>query len=211
MQDGLRQAMVQEQLRPRGIEQAAVLDAMSRVPRERFLPPDMQAFAYDDRALPVGFEQTISQPYMVALMTQLARPTPASRALDVGTGTGYQAAVLGEVVSEVFTIEIVPELATGARERLETLGYSNIRYRVGDGSRGWPEAAPFDLIIAAAAPTEIPGALLAQLKPGGRLVIPIGDERQRLVVVEKDEAGELTTREISAVAFVPMTGGAGGE
>ncbi len=201
-----RRRMVDEQLRAREIKDERVLAAMARVPRQQFVDPGDRDRAYEDRALPVAQHQTISQPFIVALMTELARPRADARALDVGTGTGYQAAVLAELVAEVFTIEIVPELAASARQRLESLGYINIQYRNGDGSQGWPEAAPFDLIIAAAAPAEIPPALIDQLAPGGRLVIPVGEEKQRLVVIEKDAEDRPTRWEVSSVSFVPMTG-----
>lgn len=201
--------MVEDQLRPRDLKDERVLAAMSRVPRHRFVDPEDRARAYDDRALPVAHDQTISQPFIVALMTELARPRPEARALDVGTGTGYQAAILAELVAEVFTVEIVPDLAASAKQRLESLGYTNLHFHSGDGSQGWPEAAPFDLIIAAAAPAEVPPALIDQLAPRGRLVLPVGTDRQRLVVIEKDEAGKPTRWEVSSVSFVPMTGSPG--
>lgn len=202
----LRQDMVTRQLRARGIRDERVLQAMAAVPRHGFIQGvDLQT-AYGDHPVAIGHRQTISQPYIVALMTELIRPRPDSRVLDVGTGSGYQAAVLAEVVSEVFTIEIVPELAVAARDRLQALGYQNIRFRTGDAFAGWPETAPFDGIIAAAAPAEIPDALVEQLAPGGRLVIPVGIGTQRLVVVQKADDGSITQADAGAVAFVRMTG-----
>ncbi|QDV38780.1 protein-L-isoaspartate(D-aspartate) O-methyltransferase [Tautonia plasticadhaerens] len=209
-----RASMVDRQLRARDITDPRVLDAMSRVPRHEFVPEGLRDQAHADRPLPIGQGQTISQPYIVALMTQLAGPGPGDRALDVGTGSGYQAAVLAELAGEVFSIEIHEELADSARERLGRLGYDNVAVRHGDGYRGWPEHAPFDLIVVAAAPAEVPPLLVEQLAPGGRLVMPVGDELgQQLILIEKDEGGSTTRRSIAPVAFVPMTGearGAGG-
>lgn len=201
-----RRLMVEEQLVRRDITDRRVLEAMGRVPRHRFVRPEQRSEAYEDRPLPIGHGQTISQPYIVALMTQLSRPRPTSRALDVGTGSGYQAAVLAELVQEVYSVEIVPELGLEAARRLRELGYKNVKVRVGDGWRGWPEHAPFDVIIVAAAPEEIPPALIEQLAPGGRLILPIGGYSQTLTLVEKNADGEVSMREITPVAFVPMTG-----
>ena len=200
--------MVKTQLAARDITNDRVLDAMRAVPRHLFVPQPILEHAYEDRALAIGSGQTISQPYIVALMTQLADPKPTDRALDIGTGSGYQAAVLSGLVKSVHSIEIVPELATSARERLKTLGYANVEVREGDGYRGWPEHAPFDVIILAAAPKEVPPALTEQLAPGGRLVLPVGAGRgeQRLLLITKKENGELETKTIAPVAFVPMTG-----
>ena len=202
----LRQDMVARQLRARGIRDERVQQAMASVPRHNFIPSGDLKTAYGDHLVAIGHRQTISQPYIVALMTELIRPRPDSRVLDVGTGSGYQAAVLAELVDEVFTVEIVPELATTARERLLALGYQNIRFRSGDAFGGWPEAAPFDGIISAAAPAEIPAALIDQLAPGGRLVMPVGTDSQRLVIVTKASDGTVTHEDAGAVAFVPMTG-----
>ena len=186
-----------------------VMEAMARVPRHEFVPPELRDAAYENRPLPIGYGQTISQPYIVALMTDLASVGPGSRVLEVGTGSGYQAAVLAEIVARVYTIEIIPELGRAARERLKRLGYRNVEVRVGDGYYGWPEAAPFDAILVTAAASHVPPPLVRQLRPGGRMVIPVGSPflTQHLTVVEKDEAGRVTTRQILPVRFVPLTGG----
>lgn len=202
----LRQDMVTRQLRARGLRDERVLQAMTNVPRHHFVPGVSLSVAYGDHPVAIGHSQTISQPYIVALMTELIKPRPDARILDVGTGSGYQAAVLAELAAEVFTVEIVPELATAARERLLKLGYRNIAFRTGDAFAGWPEAAPFDGIIAAAAPAEIPDALIEQLAPGGRLVMPVGIDFQSLVVVTKSADGTITREDAGAVAFVRMTG-----
>ncbi len=208
--DDIRRArMVEEQLRARDIHEPRVLATMARVPRHLFVSVEQQPMAYDDRPLPIPEGQTISQPYIVALMTQLARPEPSDRALDVGTGSGYQAAVLAELVEHVDSIEIHQSLADAARGLLNRIGYQNVEVRHGDGYRGWPEHAPFDVIIAAAAPSEVPPALVEQLAPGGRLVLPVGSlGLQTLVVIEKQLDGSTTSREVTPVAFVPMTGDA---
>jgi protein-L-isoaspartate(D-aspartate) O-methyltransferase len=202
----LRRQMVEDQLRARDITDRKVLDAMARVPRHRFVPLEIRELAYRDRALPIGHAQTISQPYIVALTTHLVRPAPAKRALDIGTGSGYQAAILAELCKSVCTIEIVAPLADSARTRLAALGYKNIEVRAGDGYRGWPERAPFDIITVAAAAGEIPEPLVAQLAPGGRLVMPVGESLQELILVEKRGDGSLEKRSIVPVAFVPLTG-----
>jgi protein-L-isoaspartate(D-aspartate) O-methyltransferase len=202
----LRHEMVDEQLRGRDIVNPAVLAAMGRVPRHHFVPAGHRRLAYADGPLPIGHDQTISQPYIVALMTQLADPQPGERALDVGTGSGYQAAVLAELVAEVYGIEILAPLAEQAAERLTALGYDNVTVRCGDGYRGWPEHAPFDLIILAAAPDHVPEPLKDQLAPGGRLVLPVGDFFQQLVVIEKLADGSIRERTTIPVRFVPMTG-----
>ncbi|MGQ9606857.1 MAG: protein-L-isoaspartate(D-aspartate) O-methyltransferase [Thermogutta sp.] len=201
-----RRRMVEEQLAARDIHDPRVLDAMLRVPRHRFVPEALAAEAYDDHPLSIGHGQTISQPYIVALMTQLAAPQPESRALDVGTGSGYQAAVLAELCREVHSIEILEPLAAEAAERLKRLGYRNVTVRTGDGYRGWPEKAPFDLIIVAAAPDHVPQPLIDQLAPGGRLVIPVGDARQELLLIEKGRDGTVRRESVAPVMFVPMTG-----
>ena len=187
---------------------AQVMEAMARVPRHEFVPEDLRHHAYDNRPLPIGLGQTISQPYIVALMTDLLGCGPQGKVLEVGTGSGYQAAVLAELVDHVYTIEIVPELGEAARRTLERLGYGNITVRVGDGYLGWPEQAPFDGIIVTAAPAEIPPPLIEQLKVGGRLVIPVGEpwEGQSLMVLEKHADGTLTRKSVLPVAFVPLTG-----
>ena len=178
-----RQAMVRQQLQGRDITDRRVLTVMERVPRQRFVPAHLHHAAYEDHPLPIGHGQTISQPYVVALMTQVAQPKPTARALDVGTGSGYQAAVLAELCQEVYSIEIVEPLAKEARQRLADLGYRNVEVRSGDGYRGWPEHAPFDLILVAAAPDHVPQPLVEQLARGGRLVIPVGRPFQELLVV----------------------------
>jgi protein-L-isoaspartate(D-aspartate) O-methyltransferase len=196
----------QSKMKARDIHDPRVLAALRKVPRHQFVPRALQSQAYADRALPIEHGQTISQPYMVALMTQLALPGSKDRALDVGTGSGYQAAVLAELVEKVYSIEILRPLAESAGTRLEKLGYRNVQVRCGDGYRGWPERAPFDVILVAAAPDHIPQPLIDQLAPGGRLVIPVGDFRQELIVVKKDAMGQVSRHKIVPVAFVPMTG-----
>ena len=198
--------MVERDLRGRGITDEHVLAAMGRIPRERFVPADRQAEAYTDAALQIGHEQTISRPYIVALMTQLVRPSSEKRALDIGTGSGYQAAVLAELCREVDTVEIVPALAYSAEDRLLSLGYHNIHFRCGDGYHGWPQKGPFDLIVVAAAPDHVPQPLIDELAPGGRLVIPVGETSQQLLLIEKDAKGTVQRRQIVPVSFVPMTG-----
>jgi protein-L-isoaspartate(D-aspartate) O-methyltransferase len=201
-----REAMVEGQLEARDITDPLVLEAMGTVPRHQFVPEDRRSLAYQDSPLPIGHGQTISQPYIVALMTQLAGAAPGKRALDVGTGSGYQAAVLAEIVDEVYSIEIVCELAEQAAARLDRLGYENVTTRCGDGYAGWPDEAPFDLIIVAAAPEEVPAPLIDQLAPGGRLVIPVGRLHQELRVIEKREDGTIRHHNHGGVRFVPMTG-----
>lgn len=200
-----RVAMVSQQIEARGVRDRRVLDAMRRVPRHLFVPGELREVAYTDRPLAVGHQQTISQPYIVALMTELLRPRSGMRVLEIGTGSAYQAAVLAELVDTVYTIEIVPELGRSAAERLERLGYSNVRTRIGDGFDGWPDAAPFDGIIVTAAPEEIPSPLLEQLAVGGRLVIPVGRGAQDLLVVKRTPEG-LERERVIPVRFVPMTG-----
>ncbi len=184
-----------------------VMDAMRLVPRHEFVEPEMRMFAYENGPLPIGRGQTISQPYIVALMTDLLEPKPADVMLEVGTGSGYQAAVLAQVVRKVYTLEIIEQLAIRAKSRLSRLGYRNVETRVGDGYLGWQEQAPFDGIIVTAAAAHVPPALVEQLKPGARLVIPVGHPymSQTLRVVEKGERGDITTRDILSVAFVPLT------
>jgi protein-L-isoaspartate(D-aspartate) O-methyltransferase len=201
-----RRRMVERQLRARDITDARVLSVMGRVPRHRFVAREMDAEAYDDHPLPIGHAQTISQPYIVALMTQLAKPSAGCRTLDVGTGSGYQAAILAELCKEVYSIEIVPPLAEEARKRLTELGYKNITVRAGDGYRGWPEHAPFDVILVAASPDHVPQPLIDQLAPGGRLVLPVGGYPQQLTVIEKQKDGSVRRKSVAPVMFVPMTG-----
>lgn len=183
-----------------------VLNAMRQVDRSLFVPEGSELFAWENRPLPIGYGQTISQPFIVALMTDLLDPEPQHRVLELGTGSGYQAAVLAGLVAEVYTIEIVPELAAAAASRLETLGYDNVTVRSGDGWHGWPEAAPFDRIIVTAVAEQVPPALIDQLRSGGRLVMPIGPRYggQNLTVIEKSDQG-LIERQVLPVQFVPLT------
>jgi len=201
-----RERMVASQIQARGVRDPSVLEALRRAPRHLFVPDAQRDDAYLDTPLPIGHGQTISQPYIVALMTELARPKATDRALEIGTGSGYQAAVLSPLVKELFTIELVEPLAAQAKERLAALGYANVTVRAGDGYAGWPERAPFDIILVTAAPERVPPVLLEQLAPGGRMVIPVGrqDEEQWLRVVEKDAGGRIRTREEIPVRFVPM-------
>ena len=201
-----RSDMVEQQIRARGVTNARVLGAMRSVPRERFVPADVAARAYEDRPLQIGFGQTISQPYIVAYMTEVLEVSAAHRVLEVGTGSGYQAAVLAQLAREVYTIEIIPELARRSAATLAALGYSNVQVRAGDGYLGWPDRAPFDRIIVTAAPEEIPAPLLDQLAPGGRLVVPVGKqhETQWMTIVEKTATGASQRRTIP-VQFVPFT------
>jgi protein-L-isoaspartate(D-aspartate) O-methyltransferase len=189
------------------IEDAAVLEAMRTVPRHRFVPSNMVRNAYADSPLPIGHEQTISQPYIVAVMTELLDPEAGDSVLEIGTGSGYQAAVLAEIVADVFTIEIVEPLGRQAASVLKELGYENVHTRIGDGYKGWPEHAPFDGIIVTAAPDHVPQPLIDQLKPGGRMVIPVGPEGhiQQLRLIEKDAEGNVSEEFIESVRFVPLT------
>jgi len=205
-----RHAMVKHDIQPRSPEVAdeRVLEAMRTVPRHKFVPPKYRALAYSDRPLPIGHDQTISQPYIVALMTDRLQVEPEDRVLEVGTGSGYQAAVLSELCKEVYTIEIVEELAKQARKRLKRLGYENVHVRDGDGFYGWEEHQPYDTIIVTASPEEMPQRLLAQLKSGGRMVIPLETTgvMQHLVAITKTAEGETSREVICPVRFVPMTG-----
>jgi protein-L-isoaspartate(D-aspartate) O-methyltransferase len=200
-----RQAMVTLQLQARGISDARVLAAMAGVPRHRFVAPDLAPLAYGDHPLPIGEGQTISQPYIVALMTEWAEMKPGNKVLEVGTGSGYQAAVLSEITDRVFTIELLPNLAREAAARLQELGYTRVRVRSGDGYQGWPEEAPFDAILVTAAAPRVPPALAEQLKEGGRLVIPLGEpgRAQDLVRLRKVQ-GKLKEEERLPVRFVPL-------
>jgi protein-L-isoaspartate(D-aspartate) O-methyltransferase len=188
---------------------ARTMDAMASVPRHRFVPPVLQRDAYKNRPLPIGYGQTISQPYIVALMTDLLNLNGGEKVLEIGTGSGYQAAVLAAAGGRVFTIEIIEPLTRQAAKRLPELGYGSVTVRGGDGYYGWPEEAPFDAIIITAAASHIPPPLVQQLKPGGRMVIPVGPRfmTQQLILVEKDAAGKVTTHQLLPVAFVPLTGG----
>jgi len=204
-----RRRMVQriESMERNGVDvRRTVLEAMRRVPRHAFVPPSQRDFAYENRPLPIGYGQTISQPYIVALMTELADPDPGDRVLEIGTGSGYQAAVLSLLVAQVHSIEIVEPLHAQAAVRLRT--YRNVRTRVGDGYYGWKEAGPFDAIVVTAAAPNVPPPLLAQLKPGGRMVIPVGTTffTQQLLLVQKDKHGRVRTQGVLPVMFVPLTG-----
>jgi protein-L-isoaspartate(D-aspartate) O-methyltransferase len=205
--EAARERMVATQIAARGVRDPRVLEAMRNVPRHLFVPPELRDYAYDDRPLPIGEGQTISQPYMVAIMTELLEPAADDRVLEIGTGSGYQAAVLSRLVREVHSIEIVPQLAERARRTLEELGCDNVHVITGDGYRGLSEQAPFDGIVVTAAPDRVPPPLVEQLAPGARLVIPVGN---RLQVVERTDSG-IETRSLFSVRFVPMTGEAEGE
>lgn len=198
-----RQEMVKTQLEARGITDAKVLQAMRKVKRHLFVPTQQLISAYNDSPLPIGYGQTISQPYIVAYMTQAARLFPDDRVLEIGTGSGYQAAVLAEIVKEVYTIEILKPLADTARARLEKLGYRNIKVKHGDGYKGWKEYAPYDAIIVTAAPAQVPEELVRQLKVGGRMVVPIGSFFQELYLITKRESG-IKQELLLPVVFVPM-------
>jgi protein-L-isoaspartate(D-aspartate) O-methyltransferase len=205
-----RQVMVREHLEAGGIRDPKVLAAMRKVPRHEFVPAEWRDRAYDDRPLPIGEDQTISQPYIVAFMTEQLALKPGERVLEIGTGSGYQAAVLAELVKDVYTIEIVEPLGKRAAETLKRLGYARVHMRLGDGYRGWPEAAPFHAIIVTCAPDAVPKPLIEQLAEGGRMVIPVGEAggSQQLIVLRK-ENGKLVTQRTLPVRFVPMTGEAG--
>jgi protein-L-isoaspartate(D-aspartate) O-methyltransferase len=202
--------MVHEQIARRGVKNAAVLAALRKVPRHKFMPEAVRRFAYDDRPAPIGMDQTISQPYIVALMTELAAVGRGSRVLEIGTGSGYQAAVLAELGANVYSIEILAPLRERAVEILAQLGYAQVKTRVGDGYLGWPEAAPFDAIIVTAAPARVPEPLKQQLKVGGRLVLPVGRFDQELEVITRTAVG-FSEKSVIPVRFVPMTGKAGAE
>ena len=205
-----RMAMVESQLAARGIVDTRVLEAMAWVPREDFLPEDRQSWAYRDRAVPLGHGQTVSQPYMVATMTEALRLGPEDRVLEVGTGSGYQAAVLSAIAAQVFTIERLPDLQSAAEERLAALAISNVRFRVGDGSLGWPEEVPFDAIIVTAGAPSVPPALKSQVnEDGGRLVIPVGPRRQQSLIRYTRTGNEYVTERLLNCAFVPLVGSEG--
>ena len=213
----LREEMVREQIASQrwlggeAVRDPRVLEAMRRVPRHLFVPATQMPFAYEDRPLPIGHGQTISQPYIVAKMTEVVKPKKEDRALEVGTGSGYQAAVLSSLVAEVYTIELLEPLGREARERLARLGYGNVEVRIGDGYKGWPEKAPFDVIIVTAAPDFIPPALVEQLKPGGRMVIPVGPtgETQILKLITRGSKSprDYRVEDLMPVAFVPLVPG----
>jgi protein-L-isoaspartate(D-aspartate) O-methyltransferase len=202
-----REQMVSGQLEGRGIRMPDVLRAMRATPRHLFIPTAVRSMAYADHPLPIGYGATISQPYIVAFMTELLAPNRTQRVLEIGTGSGYQAAILAQLAAKVYTIEIVPELARAAAKTLRELGYSNVMVRQGDGYKGWPEEAPFDGIIVTAAPPEVPQALIAQLCKGGRLVAPVGSTWQELTLIEKKADGTIIRRFAGDVSFVPMKPG----
>jgi protein-L-isoaspartate(D-aspartate) O-methyltransferase len=200
-----RERMVRSQIEGRGIRDSATLRAMRNVQRHLFVPSNQIRQAYDDGPLPIGYGQTISQPYIVAYMTEIVKPKPGHRVLEIGAGSGYQAAVLAEIVESVYTIEIIPELGGSARERLQQLGYDNISVKIADGYYGWEEYAPFDAIVVTAAAEHIPPPLIEQLKDGGRMIIPVGSPFfiQQLMLVEK-KGEDVTTRNLMPVRFVPF-------
>ena len=199
----LRERMVKEQIEARGVKDRRTQEALLKVERHRFVPKNLQHLAYEDMPLPIGSGQTISQPYIVALMTELLQLKGKEKVLEIGTGSGYQAAILAELTAEVYTIEILPKLANGAQKLLTELGYKNIKVKCGDGYLGWPEFAPFDAIIVTCAPREVPLALIEQLAEGGRLVIPVGEWCQELKLLVKVE-GKIKQKNIIPVRFVPM-------
>ncbi len=201
----IRKRMVEEQIANRGVKDSLVLKAMLHVPRHQFVPEELQSYAYADEPLSIGYDQTISQPYIVAYMTEALRLKGNEKVLEIGTGSGYQAAVLAEIVREVHTIEIIEALALQAEAVLKKEGYRNIHCRFGDGYGGWPEAAPFDAIMLTAAPTTVPQPLLDQLKEGGRMILPIGGWSQELILLIKQD-GHLLKKSLLPVRFVPMTG-----
>jgi protein-L-isoaspartate(D-aspartate) O-methyltransferase len=202
--------MIQEQLLGKGrdITNARVLAVMEKVPRHEFVPAELRSRAYEDRPLPIGYDQTISQPYIVAFMTEQLEPRPTDRVLEIGTGSGYQAAVLAQLVAEVYTIEIIEPLAQRAEADLKRLGYTNVYVRAGDGCQGWPEAAPFDAIIVTCAPEKVPPPLVEQLRDGGRMIIPVGPMGDQELVLLRKQGEQLKKHAVLPVRFVPMTGGA---
>jgi len=202
-----REQMAERQIAARGIESKEVLNAMRQVPRHKFVPESMAGLAYDDNPLPIGHGQTISQPYIVAYMTEHLEAKPKDKVLEIGTGSGYQAAILSEIVDEVYTIEIIPELAKQAKQRLAEMKFDNVHVKHADGYHGWEEHAPFDAIIVTAAAPYVPPPLKNQLKPGGRMIIPVGTRmgHQQLVVLTKEEDGSFSTNRLIPVRFVPFT------
>ena len=204
-----RKRMIEQQIMARGVKNKKVLDAMKSVRRHLFVPEQYRIYSYNDQALPIGWRQTISQPYIVALMTEMLDVDKDDIVLEIGTGSGYQAAVLSTIVKELYTIEIIEELGLQASERLKSLGYDNVKVKISDGGLGWPEKAPFDAIVVTAAAPKIPDPLIKQLKPGGRMVIPVNNSSysQDLLIVEKDEAGDIDIRNTIPVRFVPLVEG----
>jgi len=203
--DWLRQNMVENQIKARGVTDKRVLDAFYKVPRHLFVGPNQKPLAYEDHPLPIEHEQTISQPFIVALMTEALQLTGGEKVLEIGTGSGYQTAILAELAGHVYTVERFEKLSRSASILLSELGYENVSFRVGDGSRGWPEEAPFDGILAAAASEKIPPALLEQLAPGGKLVMPVGDVGgQQLIIAGKDSQGNITKENLGGCRFLPL-------
>ena len=209
----LRRKMVQNQIEARGIHDPQILAVMRKVERHLFVKPQYRNVAYKDGPLPIDFEQTISQPYIVALMTDLLELTPTSKVLEIGTGCGYQTAILAELVKEVYSVEIIPMLAKSAKTRLERLNYRNVHFKKGNGYYGWQEYAPYDAVLVAAAPEDVPDRLVQQLATGGRMVIPVGDSEQNLLLIRKgpqtgkNATPSIQTSVVTPVSFVPMTGG----
>ena len=201
-----RYRMVEQQIERRGIRDSLVLNVMRNVPRHLYVPEGLNDIAYSDRPLPIGERQTISQPYIVAFMTEQLGLKGDEKVLEIGTGSGYQAAVLGEIANEVYSIEIISSLGLKAKKLLKTQGYNNIHVRIGDGYAGWPEKAPFDGVIVTAAPGHIPQPLIDQLKHGGKMIIPVGDYYQELILITKSKKGKVTKKSVLPVTFVPMTG-----
>ncbi len=201
-----RLAMVDRQIRARGVQDSSVLAAMESVPRHLFVPEGDRHLAYEDHPLPIGYEQTISQPYIVAYMTAKLGIRPGDKVLEIGTGSGYQAAILSRLARVVYTIEIVEPICREAAATLGRLGFSNVEVRCGDGFVGWPEEAPFDAIMLTASPENIPNPLVEQLAPGGRMILPLGGHYQELVLIQRSLEGQLSRRELIPVRFVPMTG-----
>jgi protein-L-isoaspartate(D-aspartate) O-methyltransferase len=205
-QDGMadrRESMVSTQIAGRGISDEKILAAMRKVPREKFIPEDLKDYAYGDYPVPIGYGQTISQPYIVAYMTQAVKIAPGDRVLEVGTGSGYQAAIIAEIAEEVFTVDIIENLTKTAQKRLEDMGYRNIKFKCVDGYKGWRDNAPFDVIVVTAAPPEMPEELIGQLKTGGRMIVPVGENMQDLWLITKTESG-YDKDKLIPVQFVPM-------
>ena len=201
-----RQRMVKDQMMERGIADERVLAAMRKVPREEFVPEKLRAESYEDHPLPIGYDQTISQPYIVAFMTEQLRPRAEDRVLEIGTGSGYQAAILAELVKDVYSIEIVEPLARTAKAALARLGFKNVHVKAGDGYKGWPEHAPFDAVIVTCAPDHVPQPLVDQLKEGGRMMIPVGSRGSQELYLFEKKAGKMERKSVLPVRFVPMTG-----
>jgi protein-L-isoaspartate(D-aspartate) O-methyltransferase len=203
---GERERMVKQQVEMRGVTEERLLTAMRKVPREQFVPEPMRGLSYSDGPLPIGYNQTISQPFVVAFMTEKLRLRPTDRVLEIGTGSGYQAAILAELAAEVYTIEIVEPLGKRAAQTLQRLGYKNVQVKIGDGYQGWPEHAPFDAVIVTCAPDHVPQPLVEQTKEGGRIIIPVGPAGDQTLYLLEKKNGQLEQRAVLPVLFVPMTG-----